>query len=80
MAECVEANVVRLVLKEGQSADPEMVAKYIAQHQPQVLTILQGETSSTVCNNNFATIEAAAKAHNCLSDRGCRLYLKYYGM
>ncbi|MFT5997529.1 MAG: alanine-glyoxylate transaminase/serine-glyoxylate transaminase/serine-pyruvate transaminase, partial [Glaciecola sp.] len=52
MAERVEANVVRLVVEGGQSADPEVVAKYIEQHQPQVLTIVQGETSSTVCNNN----------------------------
>lgn len=66
MAERVEANVVRLVVEEGQSADPEVVAKYIAQHQPQVLTIVQGETSSTVCNNDLAAIAAAAKAHNCL--------------
>ncbi|PKG92936.1 alanine--glyoxylate aminotransferase family protein [Paraglaciecola sp. MB-3u-78] len=66
MAERVEANVVRLVVEEGQSADPELVAEYIAQHRPQVLTIVQGETSSTVCNHNLATIAAAAKAHNCL--------------
>jgi alanine-glyoxylate transaminase/serine-glyoxylate transaminase/serine-pyruvate transaminase len=66
MAERVEANVVRLVVEEGQSADPKVVAEYIAQHQPQVLTIVQGETSSTVCNNDLAAIAAAAKAHNCL--------------
>jgi aspartate aminotransferase-like enzyme len=66
MADRVEANVVRLVVEEGQSADPEVVAQYIAQHQPQVLTIVQGETSSTVCNNDLATIATAARAHNCL--------------
>jgi aspartate aminotransferase-like enzyme len=66
MAERVEANVVRLIVEEGQSADPAVVADYIAQHQPQVLTIVQGETSSTVCNNDLAAIAAAAKAHNCL--------------
>jgi alanine-glyoxylate transaminase/serine-glyoxylate transaminase/serine-pyruvate transaminase len=66
MAERVEANVVRLVVEEGQSADPEVVADYIAQHHPQVLTIVQGETSSTVCNTNLAAIAAAAKEHNCL--------------
>jgi aspartate aminotransferase-like enzyme len=66
MAERVEANVVRLVVEEGQSADPDVVAEYIAQHKPQVLTIVQGETSSTVCNNDLAAIAAAAKAHNCL--------------
>lgn len=66
MAERVEANVVRLVVDEGQSADPVVVAEYIEQHKPQVLTIVQGETSSTVCNNDLAAIAAAAKAHNCL--------------
>jgi aspartate aminotransferase-like enzyme len=66
MAERVEADVIRLVVEEGHSADPEEVAKYIAKHQPQVLTIVQGETSSTVCNNDLAAIAAAAKAHNCL--------------
>jgi alanine-glyoxylate transaminase/serine-glyoxylate transaminase/serine-pyruvate transaminase len=66
MAERVQADVVRLVVQEGESADPEVVAKYITQHQPQVLTIVQGETSSTVCNNNLAAIAATAKEHNCL--------------
>ena len=32
MAVRVEAIVVRLVVEEGQSADPEVVAKYIEQH------------------------------------------------
>lgn len=66
MAERVEADVVRLVVEEGQSADPEIVAQYLAAHQPQVLTIVQGETSSTVCNSELAAIAAAAKAYNCL--------------
>ena len=66
MAERVEADVVRLVVQEGQSADPNVVAEYIVKYQPQVLTIVQGETSSTVCNNELAAIAAAAKAHNCL--------------
>lgn len=34
MAERVEGNVVRLVVKEGQSADPQVVAEYIEQHKP----------------------------------------------
>lgn len=66
MAERVEAKVTRLHVEEGQSADPAIVAEYIEQHQPQVLTIVQGETSSTVCNADLAAIAAAAKAHNCL--------------
>lgn len=66
MAERVEAEVVRLVVDEGQSADPIVVEEYIVQHKPQVLTIVQGETSSTVCNHELAAIAAAAKAHDCL--------------
>jgi alanine-glyoxylate transaminase/serine-glyoxylate transaminase/serine-pyruvate transaminase len=66
MAERVKANVVRLVVQEGQRADPEVVADYIAQHQTQGLPIVQGETSSTVCKTNLAAIAAAEKAHNCL--------------
>ncbi|MEP0356566.1 alanine--glyoxylate aminotransferase family protein [Paraglaciecola sp.] len=66
MAERVEADVVRLVVEEGKSADPQVVAKYIEKHQPQVLTIVQGETSSTVCNSQLAAIAATAKEHNCL--------------
>jgi len=34
MAERVEADVLRLVVDEGESADPEVVAQYIARHQP----------------------------------------------
>ncbi len=66
MAERVEAEVIRLQVPEGQSADPQVVAEYLEQHQPQVLTLVQGETSSTVCNKELAAIAAAAKAHNCL--------------
>ena len=66
MSERVEADVVKLVVEEGKSADPAVVAQYIEQHQPQVLTIVQGETSSTVCNNELAAIAAVAKSHNCL--------------
>jgi alanine-glyoxylate transaminase/serine-glyoxylate transaminase/serine-pyruvate transaminase len=66
MAERVRSNVLRLVLQEGQSADPEVVADYIARHQTQVLPIVQGETSSTVSKTDLAAIGAAEKAHNCL--------------
>jgi aspartate aminotransferase-like enzyme len=55
-----------LVVQEGQSADPEVVADYIARHQTQVLPIVQGETSSTVSKTDLAAIGAAEKAHNCL--------------
>ena len=66
MSDRLGADVVRLTVEEGHSADPEVVSRYIAEHQPQVLTIVQGETSSTVCNSELASIAAAAKAHDCL--------------
>lgn len=66
MAQRVEAQVIRLDVAEGLSADPKVVEQYIVEHQPQVLTIVQGETSSTVCNSELAAIATAAKKHNCL--------------
>ncbi|MGS2720726.1 pyridoxal-phosphate-dependent aminotransferase family protein [Paraglaciecola aestuariivivens] len=66
MAERVEAEVVRVVVEDGQSADPEIVKQYIVQHQPRVLTIVQGETSNTVCNKDLAAIAAVAQEHHCL--------------
>ncbi len=66
MAARVDADVIRLLVPEGESAAPEIVEEYITKHQPQVLTIVQGETSSTVCNHALANIAAIAKKHNCL--------------
>ncbi|MCF2947718.1 aminotransferase class V-fold PLP-dependent enzyme [Paraglaciecola aquimarina] len=66
MAQRVEAEVVRLDIEEGLSADPKLVEQYIVEHKPQVLTIVQGETSSTVCNTQLADIAAIAKQHDCL--------------
>ncbi len=66
MAQRVGADVVCLDVAEGVSADPVIVEQYIEQHQPQVLSIVQGETSSTICNHELAAIAAAAKKHDCL--------------
>ncbi|MGJ8680900.1 pyridoxal-phosphate-dependent aminotransferase family protein [Paraglaciecola sp.] len=66
MAQRVEAEVIRLDVEEGLSADPQLVEQYIVEHQPQVITIVQGETSSTVCNRQLAAIAAVAKKHQCL--------------
>ncbi|MFC3122778.1 pyridoxal-phosphate-dependent aminotransferase family protein [Agaribacter flavus] len=66
MAERVEGDVERLIVPEGESASPALVEEHIIKHQPQVLTIVQGETSSTVCNYALAEIAAIAKKHHCL--------------
>jgi alanine-glyoxylate transaminase / serine-glyoxylate transaminase / serine-pyruvate transaminase len=66
MAQRVGADVVQLAIEDGKGANVELVAQYIVQHQPQVLTIVQGETSNTVFNSELAAISAVAKQHNCL--------------
>lgn len=75
MAQRVGGKVIRLDVPEGLSADPAVVEQYIIQHQPQVLSIVQGETSSTVCNHELAAIAAVAKKHNCfvIVDAVCTL-------
>jgi len=66
MAQRVGADVVMLNIHNEQSAKVSEVEQYIIQHQPQVLTIVQGETSNTVCNTELAAIAAIAKQHHCL--------------
>lgn len=66
MAERVEADVVQLIIEDGISASPALVEQYIVEHKPRILTIVQGETSNTVCNNQLAEIAAIAKQHDCL--------------
>lgn len=66
MAERVGGNVERLPLEEGQSASPEAVKKALNDYQPQVLTIVQGETSNTVCNTALPEICRLAKEAGCL--------------
>ena len=66
MAERAEANVIRVNIEEGQTADPETIAPFIAKHKPRVLTIVQGETSNTVYNRHLPEICAIAQEHDCL--------------
>ncbi|MEZ8141793.1 alanine--glyoxylate aminotransferase family protein [Enterovibrio sp. FF113] len=66
MSERVEGNVTRFVIEEGKAADPLLVEQAIAKYSPKVLTIVQGETSNTVCNNALPEICRAAKAAGCL--------------
>ncbi len=66
MAERAEAQVVRLMVPEGEAANPQEVEKYLLEHQPEVMTLVQGETSNTVFNCYLPEIAALAKKHNCL--------------
>lgn len=66
MAVRVEAEVIRLEVNEKEAACPEIVEAYIKKHQPKVLTIVQGETSNTVCNKHLKTIAGIARQYDCL--------------
>ncbi|ATF10331.1 Serine--pyruvate aminotransferase [Candidatus Enterovibrio altilux] len=66
MSERVGGNVICLKIEEGQAADPQLVEAAIISHHPKILTIVQGETSNTVCNAALPAICLAAKIANCL--------------
>ncbi len=66
LAERAQGNVTRLIVEPGTSAALNTVTQYLEQYKPKILTIVQGETSSTVCNNDLPAICKAAKDHNCL--------------
>ena len=56
----------RLNADAGSSVTIEAFTQALTRHRPKVVTIVQGETSNTVCNKNLPEICAIAKAHNCL--------------
>ena len=66
MSERVEAEVIRLTVPDGETADPEAVRAAIEQHRPAVLTMVQGETSNTVFNRHLPEISRMAREHGCL--------------
>lgn len=66
MAERLGANVIKLQTSASSSARLDEVEAHLNQYKPQVLTIVQGETSNTVCNHQLKEIAAAAKRYNCL--------------
>ncbi len=75
MAERVDANVERLLVKEGRTADPEEVRAHLEKLRPNVLTMVQGETSNTVLNRHLETITAIAREYDCkvIVDAVCTL-------
>lgn len=66
MAERVEGDVIRMQVPEGAGVSPEEVEMLIKQHRPQVITIVQGETSNTVYNRALPEIGAMAKKYACM--------------
>ncbi|SAL74560.1 class V aminotransferase [Caballeronia terrestris] len=61
MARRVGANVEMLKIESGRAANADEVAAAIARFRPEIVTIVQGETSNTVWNRNLAPIAALAR-------------------
>ena len=59
----------------NESADPERVEKELQRGNYDVVTMVQGETSNTVCNKNLEHIAKLAKRYGCLTivDAVCTL-------
>ena len=66
MSRRLDADVVTLEIDGNQAASALEVERAIEQHRPDVLTIVQGETSNTVFNRELPAIAKAAKKHGCL--------------
>lgn len=65
MSARLDADVIRLEVPSAQAVDPVLVKRYLEQHRPKVLTLVQGETSNTVHNRHLAEIAALAKQYDC---------------
>ncbi len=66
MAKRVRAEVTILEMPPNQGADVEQVEQVLRQGNFDVLTMVQGETSNTVCNKNLEQIAKTAKRYGCL--------------
>jgi len=66
MAERVGATVERLNVEGTQAVTVESVSDYIDRYKPRILTIVQGETSNTVCNHTLSEICKLARDHGCM--------------
>lgn len=75
MAERAGAEVHRLQVPESRAADLDAVRQAIEKHRPKVLTVVQGETSSTVYNHTLREICKLAKVKDCkvIVDAVCTL-------
>jgi len=66
MATRAGAEVIRHAVADRESADVSAVAECLVQHKPKIVTIVQGETSNTVCNHTLEQICALANALGCM--------------
>lgn len=66
MADRVGADVERLHVEDGKGADPDDVKQALIKYKPQVLTLVQGETSNTVFNQHLPAIAKLAQEHGAL--------------
>ncbi len=66
MAERVGATVVKHQVVDRKAANVSDIEPLIARHRPKVLTIVQGETSNTVCNHGLKEICAMARRYDCM--------------
>lgn len=66
MAERVEGDVIRMEVEDGRTANVEMIEKYLIEHKPEVMTLVQGETSNTTYNRYLPEISKIAHEHNCM--------------
>jgi alanine-glyoxylate transaminase/serine-glyoxylate transaminase/serine-pyruvate transaminase len=66
MGRRVGAQVVTLDVEDGTVASLESVAEAIRRERPEIVTVVQGETSNTVWNHHLKDIAALAKAAGAL--------------
>jgi aspartate aminotransferase-like enzyme len=66
MAQRAGGEVEKLMVEEGKAACPTAIEAVLKRFKPQVLTIVQGETSNTTHNFALPEIAALAKRHDCL--------------
>ena len=66
MAERAGAIVQRLIVEEPVAADPALVKQYLQRRPAKILTIVQGETSNTVCNHALEEICRVAREFGCI--------------
>ncbi len=66
MAERTQADVICLEIPDHQTTSVELIAEQLEKHHPEVLTIVQGETSNTVFNRHLPEISSLAHQYNCL--------------
>jgi len=66
MVRRVRAEPTLLEFVDNESADVERVAQMLQQGQYDAVTLVQGETSNTVCNKHLQQIASLAKQYGCL--------------